>query len=163
MSDKPPSDQDTVFTFDPTVTVPKARQAASAARGAKTVHEKRQERVYSLIMKVGTTAFAVNQFDGLCIIERAEEAAEALATLADENKGVAKVIDNMTLTGGYLTVAAVILSMIAPILAYHGIIPQKFGLPVIAATAPESAQAVLAAQMAEQMARQQADGGNPAA
>lgn len=163
--DVPPTQDDnenTVFVFDPTKKSGTAQKEAAKKVGAKTIHDKRKEKVEDLLNKIGMAAFAYNQFDGYCILERTEQAAEALADLADQNKSVAKIIDNATLVGGYTAVIAVVVSMVLPIVAYHGALPKQYALPVIAATAPKSAQNVLAAQMAAH-AEQAANSGNSTA
>lgn len=145
--DTAPSDQsnkDAVFTVNTANASTVPPRTTAGTRSGKTVRERRRERVINLLTNVGAGVFAFDQFDGYCVLARVEDAANALADLAEENKHVAKAIDNMTLAGGYVAVAGVIVAMLAPILARHGVLPTRVGGPVIAMFAPPQAQEIMA-------------------
>lgn len=154
-ADIPPVDQPNVIKINTANAPPPPKRGP----GGKTVRDKRKEKVENLLNQIGAGVYAADKFDGFCILARVEEAANAIADLAEQNKGVAKAIDNLTLAGGYVAVAGVIVAMVAPIMARHGIIPGNPGAFCIGAFAPEQAQAVMAqwaAEHAERMAN--ADG-----
>jgi hypothetical protein len=159
MSDTAPSDQtQTVYTIN-TDNI-RNTSAPPKSRGGKTVRDKRKDRVESLLTKIGAGVYAADKFDGLCILARVSDAADSLADLAETDKNVAKMIDNLTVAGGYVAVISVLLSMIAPIVARHGLLPQNLAMPVIAVTAPSEAQAILGQMMAAQ-AERMAQNANP--
>ena len=168
MTDTAPSDQtnkDAVFVINTTDTGARVPPRPRVG-GTKNAHDKRKDRVESLFAKIGAGIYVMDRFDGLCIIDRAEEAAVALADLADENKAVAKVLDNLTLAGGYAAVFAVLISMVLPIAARHGMIPNQFSAPAIEMLAPESAKEEMAKMVAryEEMRlrqEQESNGGYP--
>ena len=153
------SNSNAVYTVN-TSSLPPPRSTPSGSRGGKTVREKRREKVQTLLNQIGAGVFAADQFDGFCILARVDEAANALADLAEQNKGVAKAIDNMTLAGGYVAVAGVIAAMVLPILARHQIIPGKPGAMAIGAFAPPQAQQIMERWAAE-YAERTANAGNP--
>ena len=161
MSDVKPTDQgDPVFVINTATAVPRAATAPRKVGGVKNAHDKRVDRVESLLTKVGAGIYVMDRFDGYCILDRANEAAVALADLADENKAVAKMLDNLTVAGGYAAVFAVMASILVPIAARHGMIPGNFGMPAIEMLAGENAKqefAKMVAAHAERMAANASD------
>lgn len=149
---KPEGQGDPVFVIDTAASVPRSSTPRRVG-GVKNAHDKRVDRVESLLTKVGAGVYVMDRFDGLCIIDRANEAAIALADLADENKQVAKMLDNLTVAGGYAAVFAVIASMIVPILARHGVLPGQVGMPAIEMLASENAKQEFGRMMAAQAER----------
>lgn len=162
MPDIPPSDMagptPKTFTIDTDAKVPKgSTKTQQEPRANRTVHDKRKNKIDDLFTKIGAGVWAINQFDGYCVLSQTTPLAEALADLADTNASVAKMIDNMNIAGGYASVFAAIVAMLAPVIAYHGFIPKEWGGAVIEMMAPEEAKQVLAAQQAayaEKLAQQ---------
>lgn len=165
MSDTPPSDfGQKVFTIDTEAKVPRGGSTVNKeARTNRTKHDQRKNKLEDLFMKIATGIFVANQFDGYCVIGQAPQLAEALADAADTNTALAKMIDNLNIAGGYAAIFGALAAMLAPIAAYHGLIPKQFGGSVIEMMAPEEAKAVLAVQIREHAERMAQQGGSTAA
>lgn len=121
---------DTVPTAEPTSIFTKKKpksdttpKTGAATRGRPNKHNQRKEKLMTILITVGTGVAMFEQFDGMVIATRAEDVAEATATLADEVPAVAKALDAMSTGGAYGAFLMALMSMLLPILAHHKVLP----------------------------------------
>ena len=134
MSDEPPIvDAESKFKettppaglFDRKPKGSRAPRSDSAPRAANrpSNHNKRRDKVATLLSTIGTAVSFFDQFDGEVILVQTSEVAEALATLADEDARVAKALDAMSTGGAYGAFLMALAGMVLPIMAHHNLIP----------------------------------------
>lgn len=112
--------------FDPPKRGPAKDKAPSQPKpkGRPNTHDRRKEKLLTLLSTVGSAVLFFEQTDGTIILTNAENLAEATATLADEVPAVAKAIDAMSTGGAWGGFLLAIAAMIIPILSHHKILPE---------------------------------------
>lgn len=96
---------------------------APRTAGRPNNHNKRRDKVATLLSTIGTAVSFFDQIDGEIILVQTGEVAEALATLADEDARVAKALDAMSTGGAYGAFLMALAGMVIPIMAHHGLVP----------------------------------------
>jgi hypothetical protein len=119
--------------FDPPKRGPKdsAPKSEPVRRGRTSTHDKRKQKLLTVLATVGTAVAMFEMTDGQIIIANAEQVAEATATLADEVPAVAKALDSMSTGGAWGGFFLAIAAMIIPILAHHKLVPEFLTSAVI--------------------------------
>lgn len=98
------------------------RSAGSSARATKLDKE-----LTEMFMLIGMLVSAVNQYDGMVILQNADTTAQAWAQLARTDKRIANVLDKLISTTAYSGVILATIKMAVPILANHGVVPPELG------------------------------------
>jgi hypothetical protein len=98
---------------------------AKRPRGRPIALESELEEFFT---QLGAGVMILNQFDGLVIIQQANENASALARLANKNAKVKKALEALTNVSSMGAVVGVIGGTAVPILMNHGVLPP--GMPM---------------------------------
>lgn len=78
---------------------------------------------------LGAMVMMADQFDGLVIVNQAEDNAKALAKLANKNARIKKMLEGMMEVSSLGAVAGVVGATAIPILMHHGVIPLELPMP----------------------------------
>jgi hypothetical protein len=82
-----------------------------------------------LFTQMGAMVMMADQFDGLVIVNQAEDNAKALAKLANKNARVKKALETLTAVSALSGVVGVVGATAIPILMHHGVVPVQLPMP----------------------------------
>jgi hypothetical protein len=99
----------------------KAGMGTAPARATK--NEKMRRELTSTLGLIGVGLMAVEPYDGLVVLDRAEATVDALMDVAEHNPRVRKVLESMIEVSVWGALGAAVAGMAAPIAAHHGILP----------------------------------------
>ncbi len=85
-----------------------------------------EQKLGASIALVGTVVYALDQFDGMLILERAEPLAHALEQVAAQNPKVKRALEAAMDGTAWGSVAIIVVPMAIAMLAHHEVIPEQY-------------------------------------
>lgn len=84
------------------------------------------QQLLGTIGTVGIAVMAFNQFDGMCVMNGADNLAKSLVGVAEINPSVRKALEAAMTATAWSSVAVAIAGIAIPIAANHGVLPEAF-------------------------------------
>ncbi len=107
---------------------------SQARRKGKATRELQQD-VETFLTSLGIAVTMANANDGAAIINGTPGLASALANIAERNPKVRAVLESMTQGFAYSELVTASAVIIIPIMANHGLLPERFGMAAAYITA----------------------------
>jgi hypothetical protein len=99
------------------------RKGSPAVNIRASKSDKMRRELLSMFGMIGLGLTAIEPYDGMVVMDRAEPTVDALMAVAAENERVRKVLESMIEVGVWAALGTAVAGIALPIAAHHGVLP----------------------------------------